>query len=132
MALHDHMDLVVSLPSGVSKLLAVSKHTEEVETTRVPVETPSVNPPSQGFTTLTEIKSVSLELGTANQVEQATSSSALQTISTTPLTRGFVFAPPPLLNSGLVGMGPRFPTLTGAPGGIVPPFFPTFPINPPT
>ncbi len=49
-AMHDQRDLVVSLPSHASKLLAVSEHTEEVETTHVPVETHSVNPPSQGCT----------------------------------------------------------------------------------
>ncbi len=40
--------MVVSLPSNASELLAVSEHTEEVETTHVPVETFSVNPSSQG------------------------------------------------------------------------------------
>ncbi len=102
LALHDHRDLVVSLPSNVSKLLAVSEHTEEMEMTHVPVETPSVNPPTQGCTTLTGINSVSLDLGTANQVGQAASSSALQTTFTNPLTVGSFLQPSPLLlNSGL-------------------------------
>ncbi len=42
-----------------------------------------------------------------------------------------------LLNSGVSGLGPQFPmasqpfpSLTGAPGGIVPLVFPTFPVNP--
>ncbi len=52
MPMHDHRDLVVSLPSNASELLAASEHTEEVETTHVPVKTPSVNPSSQGCTTL--------------------------------------------------------------------------------
>ncbi len=52
-AMRDHSDLVVSLPSDASELLVVSEHTEEVETTHVPVETLSVNPSSQGCTTLT-------------------------------------------------------------------------------
>ncbi len=141
LALHVHRDLFVSLTSDVSELLAVSEHTEEVETTHVPVETPLINPPSQGCTTLPGINSVSLDLDMANQVVQAASSSAdyfADYLYQTPY-RGFIFAPPPplLLNSGLVGMGPRFPMvsqpfsgLTGAPGGIILPAFPTFPVNP--
>ncbi len=131
-ALHDHRDLFVSLPSDVSELLAVSEHTEEVETTHVPVETPLINHPSQGCTTLPGINSVSLDLGMANKVGQAASS------YTNPLTMGSFLHPPPLLlNSGLVGTGPRFPMvsqpfsgLTGAPGGIILPIFPTFPVKP--
>ena len=100
MALHDPRDLVVSLPCDVSKLLAVSEHTEEVEMTHVPVETPSVNPLSQGFTTLAGINLVSLDVGMANQVGQAAFLYLYQ-----PRYHGFVSVPPPLLlNSGLVGM----------------------------
>ena len=36
MAMHDHKDLVVSLPSDASELLAVFEHTE-LETIHVPV-----------------------------------------------------------------------------------------------
>ncbi len=109
LALHDHRDLVVSLPSDVSELLAVSEHTEEVETTLVPVETLSVNSPSQGCTTLPGIKSISLDLCTANQVGQAASSSALQTTYINAPTIGSFLRPPSLLlNFGLVGTGPRF------------------------
>ena len=86
MALLDHMDLVTSLPSTVSELLTVSEHIEEVETTHVPVETTSVNPSSRGFTTLSGL-SVSLDLGTANQVGQ--------TFFTTPFTMGSFLRPPP-------------------------------------
>ncbi len=50
LAMLDHRDMVVPLPSEASELLAVSKHTEEMETTHIPVETLSVNPPSQGYT----------------------------------------------------------------------------------
>ncbi len=53
----------------------------------MPVETDSVNSPSQGCTTLPGIKSVSLDFGTANQVGQATSSSY-----SNPLTVGSFFA----------------------------------------
>ena len=141
MALYDHSYLVVSLPSDVSELLTVSEHTGEVEMTHVPVvETPSVNPSSLGFTTLAGINSVSLDLGMANQVGQVASSSALQTTYryTNPLTMGsFLRPPPPILNSGLVSMGPQYPMvtqpfsgLTGTPGGIVPPIFLTFSVNP--
>ncbi len=56
-ALHDHRDLVLSLPSNASELLAVSGHIEEVETTHVSVETHLVNPPYQGCTTLSGINS---------------------------------------------------------------------------
>ncbi len=58
----------------------------------MPVETDSVNSPSQGCTTLPGIKSVTLDFGTANQVGQATSSSALQTTYSNPLTVGSFFA----------------------------------------
>ncbi len=85
----------LSLTSDVTELLAVSEHTEEVETTHVPVETSSVNPPSQGFTTLAGINSVSLDLGTANQVGQAASSSASQTTYTNPFTMGSFPRPTP-------------------------------------
>ena len=96
-AMHDHRDLVVSLPSDAPKLLAVSGHTEEVETTHASVETHSVNPPSQGCTTLTGINLVSLDLGMADQVGRAASSSASQTSFTNPLTMRSFFAafPPP-------------------------------------
>ncbi len=65
MALQDHRDLVTSLPSNISELTAVPEHIEEVETTHIAVETPSVNPSSQGFT-LPGINSVSLGLSTAD------------------------------------------------------------------
>ncbi len=55
----DHMDMVISLPSDASELLAVSRHTEEVETTHTPIETLSVNFPSQGCTALSGINSFS-------------------------------------------------------------------------
>ncbi len=93
--MHDHRDLVVSLPSDAPELLAVSGHTEEVETTHVSVETHSVNPPSQGCTTLTGINSVSLDLGMADQVGQAASSSASQTSFTNPLSVDLFLRPPP-------------------------------------
>ncbi len=89
MAFHNHRDLVVSLPSDASELSAVPEHIKEVGTTHVR-ETPSVNPPSQGFTTLTEINSVSLDLGMANQVGQAASDHLHQ-----PPYRGFILSPPP-------------------------------------
>ena len=90
MALLDHRDLVTSLPSYVSKLPTVSERIEEVETTHIPVETTSVNPSSQGSTTLSGINWVSLDLGTANQVGQAASS------FTTPLSWvHFCGLPPP-------------------------------------
>ncbi len=90
LAFHNHRDLVVSLPYDISELSAVPEHIKEVETTHVPVETPSVNPPSQGFTTLTGINSVSLDLGMANQVGQAASDHLHQ-----PPYHGFVLSPPP-------------------------------------
>ncbi len=109
-----------------------------METTHIPVETPSVNPSSQGFT-LPGINSGSLwsqhsqPLG-AGRIFVCFSDAFYQ-----PLYRGFLFAAPPpslLLNSGLAGSGPQFPmatqpfpSLTGAPGGIVPPVFPTFNVN---
>ncbi len=95
LALDDHRDMVTSLPSDVSKLLAVSEHTEEVEMTHVPVETFSVNPPSHGCTTLFGINSLSLDLGMANQVGQAASLSASQTSFTNPFTVGSFLRPPP-------------------------------------
>ena len=103
----------------------------------IPVETPSVNPSSQGFT-LSGINLVSLGLSTANQSGQAASSFVSQTSFTNPFTVGSFLRPPPLLlNSGLAGLGPQFPmasqpfpSLTGAQGGIVPPVFLTFPVNP--
>ncbi len=97
----------------------------------------SVNPTSQGFA-LSGINSGSLGLSTPNQLGQAASSSVSQTSFTNPFTVGSLLRPPPLLlNSGLAGLGPQFPmasqpfpSLTGAQGGIVPPFFLTFPVNP--
>ena len=98
--------MVTSLPSDVSKLLAVSEHTEEVEMTHVPVETFSVNPPSHGCTTLFGINSLSLDLGMANQVGQA-ASVCFADFFYQPRYRGFIFAASPLLlNSGLVVWGP--------------------------
>ncbi len=47
-ALQDHRDLVTSFPLNVSELNAVSECIEEVEMTHIPIETPSVNPFSQG------------------------------------------------------------------------------------
>ncbi len=130
-AMHDDRDLVVSLPSDASKLFAVSEHTEEVETTHIPVKTRSVNPSSQGCTTLCGINLVSLDFGMTGQVGQASSSSASQISFTNRLPEGSFLRPPPLLlKSGLVGMGTRFPLasqpfsgLPGAPSGFVPPFF---------
>ncbi len=49
-ALQDHRDLVTSFPLSFSELTTVSEHIEEVELTHITVETPSVNPSSQGFT----------------------------------------------------------------------------------
>ncbi len=49
LGLHNHRNLVVFLPSDASEVLPVSEHTEEVETTHIPVETPSANPTSQGL-----------------------------------------------------------------------------------
>ena len=137
LALQDHRDLVTSFPLNVSELTAVSECIEEVETSHIPIETPSVNPSSQGFT-LPGINSDSLSLSTANQFGQTASSSVSQTSFTNPFTVGsFLRSPPLLLNSGLAGMGPQFPmatqpfpSLTGAPSGIVPPVFLTFPVNP--
>ncbi len=106
MALHDPRDLVVSLPCDVSKLLAVSEHTEEVEMTHVPVETSLINLPSQGCTTLPGINSVSLVLGLANQVGQAAFSSALRTTYTNPLTVGSFLRPPSPSKLWFSGYGP--------------------------
>ena len=136
-ALQDHRDLVTSFPSNAPGLTAGSEHIEEVEMSHVPVEASSVNPSSQGFT-LTGINSASLGHSTANQMGQAASSSSSQTTFTPPFNVGSFLRPPPLLlNSGLAGLGPQFPmvsqpfpSLTGVPGGIVPPFFPTIPVNP--
>ena len=137
MALQDHRDLVTSFPLSTSELTAVSERIEEVETPHIPVETSTVNPSSQGFT-LTGINSVSLGLSTANQSWQAASSSSSQMTFTPPFNVGSFLRPPPLLlNSGLAGLGPQFPmasqpvpSLTGAPGWIVPLVFPTIPVNP--
>ncbi len=89
LAFHGHRDLVTSLPSDVSELLAISEHIEVVETTHIPVEVISVNSPSQGCTTLIGINSVSLDLGTANQVGQAASSTSF----TNPFTFDFCGLP---------------------------------------
>ena len=136
-ALLNHRDLVTSFPLSASELTAVSERIEEVQMSHVPVETSTVNPSSQGFT-LTGINSVSLGLSTANQSWQAASSSSSQMTFTPPFNVGSFLRPPPLLlNSGLAGLGPQFPmasqpfpSLTGAPGGIVPLVFPTIPVNP--
>ena len=122
---------------NVSELTAVSERVEEVETTHTSLETNSVNPSSQGFI-LPGINTVSFGLSTANQLGQAASLSGSQTSFTNPFTVGSFLRPPPLLlNSGIAGLGPQFPmasqpfpSLTGAPGGIVPPFFLTLPVNP--
>ncbi len=137
LALHDHRALVTSFPSIASELTTVSGRTEEVETTQIPVEPPSVNPSSQGFA-LPGINSGSFSLTTPNQMGQAASSSVSQTSFTTPFSVGSLLRPPPLLlNSGFAGLGPRFPMatqpfppFTGAQGGFVPPVFPTLPANP--
>ncbi len=133
----DHRDLVTSLPLSVSELFTVSKRIEEVETTHIPVETPTVNTSSQGCTTLSGINSVSLDLGTANQMGQATSLSVSQISFNNPFTLGSFLRPPPLLKSGSVGMRPQFPLvsqplsgLPGVPGGFIPLIFPMLPVNP--
>ncbi len=72
-------------------LLAVSGHTEEVETTHVSV-THSVIFFSQSCSTLTGINSVSLDLGMTDQVGQAASSSVFAAFFYQTPFRGFVFA----------------------------------------
>ena len=94
LALQDHRGLATSFPLNVSELNAVSEHIEEVETTHIPVETPSVNPSSQGFTPY-GINSVSLGLSTANQLGQTASSSVSQMSFTNPFTVGSFLRPPP-------------------------------------
>ncbi len=132
-AMHDHRDLVVSLPSDACELLAVPGHTEEVETTHVSVETHSVNPPSQGCIILTGIISIS------RSRHDRPGGAGHLFICYQPPFRGFIFVPPPpsfLLNSGLVGTGPWFRLvsqplsgLPGDPGGFVPQVFPTLPVH---
>ncbi len=137
LALQDHRDLVTSFPPRASELTTVSERIEEVETIHIPVETHSVNPTTQGFT-LSGINTGSFGLSTAIQLGQAASSSVSQTSFTNPFTVGSFLRPLPLLlNSGLAGLGPQFPmasqpfpSLTRARGGIVPPVFPTLPVNP--
>ena len=104
LALHDHRDLVVSLPPMFPNCWQFPNIPRKLrQHTHVPVETPSVNPPSQGCTTLTGINSVSLDLGMANQVGLAACSSATYT---NPLTRVRFCPPPPKL--WFSGYGPPF------------------------
>ena len=87
-AMHDLRDLVVSLPPDAPKLLAVSGHTEEVETTYVSVQTHSVNAPSKGCTIQTGINSVSR----SRHGRPGGAGCFLVCFFYQPLYRGFVFS----------------------------------------